>query len=50
LNRLDRVNRRARRELEERYLEERKAYGKPSQEDLVDEVKLTEAFLSHRDP
>jgi len=50
LKQLDRVNRKARRELEGRYLEERKVYGKPSQEDLADEVKLTEAFLSHRDP
>lgn len=45
LKRLDRVNRKARRELEGRYLEERKAYGKPSQDDLADEVKLTQAFL-----
>jgi len=45
LKRLDRVNRKARRELEGRYLEERKAYGKPSQEDLADEVRLTQAFL-----
>ena len=52
LNRLGRVNRRATRELslqdpvgEGRYLEERKVYGKPSQEDLADEIKLTQAFL-----
>lgn len=45
LKRLDRVNRKATRELEERYLKERKVYGKPSQEDLADEVELTQAFL-----
>lgn len=45
LKRLDRVNRKATRELEGRYLQERKAYGKPSQEDLADEVELTQAFL-----
>jgi len=45
LRRLGRVNRRARRELEGRYLEERKVWGKPSQEQLAHEVELTRALV-----